>query len=209
VEAFQGRQGSQLEYRVLELGAAEGATLLSIRELLGGRGVFHGVEYSESLLDSAPPMPTNTRLFRGDVMALPPEVESDYDLCTMLAVLEHLPDPRAALREAFSKLRPAGVLVATCPHPFWDALAGHLKMVEDEAHEQAMDEKAMVSAARHAGFEDVTFDPFMFAPVGTLPYAGINVSPKLALRVDRWVRRARLLGFTFVNQVLVAQKPPT
>ena len=47
VDAFRERRGAQPDYAVLELGAAECLTLLAIRELLGGRGRFDGVELSD------------------------------------------------------------------------------------------------------------------------------------------------------------------
>ncbi|MGB1274379.1 MAG: class I SAM-dependent methyltransferase [Nannocystaceae bacterium] len=207
-ESLHARRGRQADYRVLELGAAEGRTLLAIRELLGARGQYDGIELSDELLAAAPEMPSDTRLIKGDVMALPSEIESgSYDLVSALAVLEHLPDPVAALREAYRCLKPGGVLVATCPNPFWDDVAGALKMVADEAHEQEIDGKAMQKMATEAGFIDVTFRPFMWAPVGVLPYAKIPVDPGLSLRIDRIVQRLRVFNFGFVNQAIVAQKP--
>lgn len=208
VDAFHARRGRQREVAVLELGAAEGRTLLAIRELFGGRGRFDGVELADALIAAAPPLPADTRLLHGDVMALPPAIQpGSYDLCTLLAVLEHLPDPLAALREAWRALRPGGVLVATCPNPVWDHIAGALRMVADEHHAQELDGPAMVRLAREAGFVDVVFRRFMWAPVGVLPYLKLPVDPALSLRIDLAISRLRLLDLGFVNQCVVAQRP--
>jgi SAM-dependent methyltransferase len=206
-DAVRDRMPNRTDVRVLELGAAEGRTLLHLRELLGGAGTFHGVELSDELLAQAPPLPANTKLFRGDVTALPPELEpASYDLVTALAVLEHLPDPAACAREAHRMLRPGGVFVATCPNPFWDRIAGRLGMVEDDAHEQQLDGPAMVDMLRAAGFTDIEYRPFMWAPVGSLPYLRVRVPPRLGLTVDRWVRKLRVFNAGFVNQAVVATK---
>jgi hypothetical protein len=66
VDTFREAQPNAKDVNVLELGAADGLTLLHMREHLGGCGEFVGVEYAEYLIDSAPPMPTGARvLFRG------------------------------------------------------------------------------------------------------------------------------------------------
>ncbi|MBC8073077.1 MAG: class I SAM-dependent methyltransferase [Deltaproteobacteria bacterium] len=209
VDAFHERGGSRGgEHAVLELGAADGLTLLAIRDLLGPAGRFDGVELSEELLASVPTLPTGVKIHRGDVMALPAEIPADtYDLVTALAVLEHLPDPTAALREALRALKPGGVLVATAPNPLWDHIAGKLGMVADEHHEQELDERVLRRIVAEAGFVDVAFRRFMWAPVGFLPYLKLPVDPARSLKIDRFVSKLRLLDFGFVNQCIVAIKP--
>ncbi len=208
VDAFRARVPTQSQHRVLELGAADGLTLLAMRELLGAQGEFDGVELSKELLAAVPSLPANTRILEGDVMQLPAEVaEGHYDLCTALAVLEHLPNPTAALREAWRALRPGGVLVATAPNPLWDDIAGKLGMVAAEHHEQELDEKALRRIVADAGFVHIEFRRFMWAPVGFLPYLKLDIDPARSLEVDRWVSRLRLLDFGFVNQCIVASKP--
>lgn len=208
VDAFRSRVARQSTHRVIELGAADGLTLLAIRELLGSQGEFDGIELSDELLAAAPSVPANTRLLKGDVMTLPAEIkDGHYDLCTALAVLEHLPDPTQALREAFRVLRPGGVLVATAPNPLWDDIAGKLGMVAAEHHEQELDEKALRRIVAAAGFTNIEFRRFMWAPVGVLPYLKLKLDPARSLEIDRWVSKLKLLNFGFVNQCIVASKP--
>ncbi len=208
VDAFRERRGQVSSPSVLELGAADGLTLLAIRELFGDTGRFDGVELSPELLASVPKLPDNMAIYPGDVQALPPEItEGTYDLVTALAVLEHLPDPEQALREALRALKPGGVLVATAPNPLWDHVAGRLGMVADEHHAQEIDEAVLRRIVAGAGFQHVEFRRFMWAPVGVLPYLRVNVDPARSLKIDRLVAKLRVFNFGFVNQCIVAQKP--
>ncbi len=207
-DSFLARLGPSHAPRVIDLGAAEGRTLLEVRRLLGPGGQYDGFELSDELLAQAPPLPENLTLHKGDVCALGPEADlASYDLCTALAVLEHLPEPAACFEQAYRALRSGGVLVATCPHPIWDDVAGALRLVADEHHEVHMTGAKMQRLAVAAGFERVELFPFMWAPIGALPYVGISVPAERALRWDGWIRRLRVLSAGFVNQGLVAQKP--
>lgn len=206
VDGFRRFHPNAKEPKVLEMGAADGLTLLHIRELLGS-GEFLGVEYAQELLDTAPSLPSDTRLIRGDVTALPDEVPSDYwDLVSCLAVLEHLDNPQKAVDEAYRILKPGGVFVATCPNPFWDDLAGKFGLVQDEFHAVEVTGDVLIDLAKKAGFKYATFEPFMWVFTGALPYAGLSLDPKLSLEIDSYVRRLKKLDFSFVNQAVVAVK---
>lgn len=192
--------------RVLEMGAADGLTLLHIRELLGA-GEFLGVEYAQELLDTAPGMPDDLRLIQGDVTNLPGEVpENHYDLVSCLAVLEHLEDPQRAVGEAFRVLKLGGVLVATCPNPFWDKVAGKFGLVQDEFHAVEITGDVLLTLSEKAGFRYTSYEPFMWVVTGVLSYTGLNLNPKLSLKIDGYVRRLGVLDFSFVNQAVVAVK---
>jgi SAM-dependent methyltransferase len=207
VAAFRELADVSAAPRVLDLGAAEGLTLLEMRRLLGSGGGYVGVELSGSLIAEAPPLPGDTKLVKADVCELPDDLGRDYDLVTALAVLEHLPDPKACVRQAYGMLRAGGVIVTTCPNPFWDDLAGTLKLVADEHHEQHMGSARMVGMLREAGFDAVRYRPFMWAPVGVLPYLKVPVPLRLANRIDAIVQSLPMARLTFVNQIAYARKP--
>ncbi len=208
-DAFVAHAGWRLDApRVLEMGAAEGRTLLHLRDLIGRPGGdYVGVEYADDLIAAAPPLPSDTRLIEGDVMNLPGGLEdASFDLVTCLAVLEHLPDAAACVAEAWRVLRVGVVFVAPCPNPFWDQVAGTFGMVADEHHELEVTGAYMVELARGAGFARARFRPFMWVFTGVLPYFGVDFDPARSLRIDEAIGRLGVLDFSFVNQALVAIK---
>lgn len=190
----------------LDFGCAEGRTLAELSRLLPDSR-FVGIEYAQALLDCAPAMPAGIELRRGDVLALDDDLRARrFDFVSALALLEHLDDPSTAVRQAAEVLRPGGVFVATCPNPLWDKIAGRLGLVADEHHAADMDRRALAAAVESAGLEFVSYDRFMFAPVGFVPYLRVPVAPRAALAVDRAVGALKLLDWAFVNQRIVAHK---
>lgn len=94
--------------------------------------------------------------------------EAPFDVILMLAILEHLSDPGAALARAATLLAPAGVLVTTTPHPLGHlplelgARLGLLSKHADEEHEDLLDRAALESAGRAAGLTLATYRRFLF-----------------------------------------------
>ena len=191
---------------LVAFGCADGLTLLELDRLLSCR-IGIGVEYAAELLARAPKMPEHLRLLQGDVTSLPPELtDESVDLVSALALIEHLPDPLAAAKEAWRILKPGGLFVFTCPSPIWDDISTKVKLLHEEQHESDMNRAAMTKLARDAGFQVMEYLPFMNAPIGFLPYLKIPVPPSLALGIDKLIHLPRIFDFCFVNQCLIARK---
>ncbi len=206
-ELVQRHLPNRTRYNLLELGCAEGRTLLEIRRLLGERGTFRGVEASEELIRQAPQLPADTSIVKGDAQAPPADLEQGgFDVVCALALLEHVRDPEAVAQAARKLLRPGGLFIATCPHPVWDYLAGRLRLLDEEAHLQEMDRERLLRVAHHVGPSE--YLPFMNVVIGSLSYARIAASPALSARVDQALRGlpAGLRPLFFVNQAVLARR---
>ena len=201
------KHGERRSPRVLDMGAAEGRTLVEIARRVGG-GDHVGVELDVGLIAAGDALPDGIRLVKGDVCALPDSLgEESFDAVSMLAVLEHLTQPLAALREARRMLRTGGILVATCPNPAWDFVAGRLGLVRGEHHLQQLDLCGLCELVGQAGLEIVEARRFMWAPVACLPYLRVPVPVGIAGTIDQIVNRIPLGRALCVNAYVVARKP--
>jgi len=193
--------------KLLDMGCADGRTLMAIRDGLG-EGDYTGVEYNRELLLASPLTLSDIKLMEGDASSLPSEIEDNsYGAVTALALLEHLRDPLSAVREAHRCLRPGGIFIATCPVPFWDRLSTRLGMLNETGHETDMDKSALLRVVNEAGLEALEYKRFMWAPAGFLPYLRFSIDPVFALKTDDLIRKLRVLDFSFVNQSIAARKP--
>lgn len=193
--------------KVLDLGAAEGRTLIEVSEFLPG-SEFIGIEYSQELISSAPVLPENINLVHGDITKLPPRLSSvSFDVVSALAVLEHLETPLNAVREAYRVLKPAGLFIATCPVPAWNRISNKLGLLKEDHHEIDMDRQLLTRIVNDAGFDLLEYRKFMWAPISFLPYLHIPVSATFSIKCDRWIGTVKILNWLFVNQVVIGRKP--
>jgi len=130
-----------------------------------GRGVDVGA--NEWPLPGA--MPVDAK-HGGDAMHLPPEM-TGLDFVFSSHCLEHLEQPRAALKHWASRLRPGGVLFLYLPHPdmtYW-------RPENCPKHRHIWYPHAMVKMVRGAGFVDVINSErdlaWSFSVVGFKPWS--------------------------------------
>jgi ubiquinone/menaquinone biosynthesis C-methylase UbiE len=138
--------------RLLDIGCGWDARFLKSVEPYIGSGVgvdFKAPEYAEGKLRTE-------RLTLQDRL---PYADASFDLVTMLAVLEHLEQPEAILREIRRILRPGGQLVLTVPskaaRPVLEFLAFRLGVVsrsEIADHKVYYDRDSLGLALKLAGF---------------------------------------------------------
>jgi 2-polyprenyl-3-methyl-5-hydroxy-6-metoxy-1,4-benzoquinol methylase len=207
VRAIQRHLHGTAPLHLLDLGAADGGTLLAMGRLLGPGTTLTGVEYSPVLVGLAAQHGDALHVLRGDISSLPGSIkEHAYDVVTAMAVLEHLEQPQMAIQQAADVLKPGGLLVATTPQPFWDVTATRMRLLEDH-HETHIEGRELVEYARQADLEVLEYRLFMWAPAGFLPYLGIRTPAGVAYSVDEAVQKLRFLNWLFVNQMVVAKKP--
>ena len=178
---------------IIDLGAADGRMLDMIhRQYPQARCV--GVEYNQELVDFGKANFSGLDISQGDIQSLD-FPDNSFDVAIATAVIEHLPNPGKAIREAKRVLRSGGILVLTAPDPFWEHVAtmvGHLK---NDQHNEVMNLIQLRDLAKTSGFVVLKSQKFMLSPVG-MPFEFF---------VEKWMRRFHL-DFMMANQLLVAGK---
>ena len=108
LDILRARQPAQGWQRILDVGCGDGLFFDQLLQF----GDVTGVESAESLI--SPHGPHRARIHVGAFdSAL--QLRNEFHLVLMLDVLEHLPDPVAALRYALQLLVPGGALLITVP----------------------------------------------------------------------------------------------
>jgi ubiquinone/menaquinone biosynthesis C-methylase UbiE len=86
--------------------------------LLYPRASVTNVDLDESFAQARPNRNRRVRFVHGDATALP-FADGSFDAVTMFDLLEHVPDDRAAVREALRVLRPGGFVLVSSPSADW------------------------------------------------------------------------------------------
>lgn len=102
------------EMRVLDAGIGTGAMSLAFRHHLGRRFCLNGIDISPAMLREA-----HVRLRDEDIditltgadLTRLPYGDCSFDVILAAHVVEHLPEPQAALKEMFRVLKPGGILI--------------------------------------------------------------------------------------------------
>lgn len=106
---------------------------------------------------------------RADITQRLPLEDNSFDHVVMLAVLEHLREPEAVLRETFRVLAPGGSLIMTWPQRVVDPILGVLHKIgmvsremESQEHQRRIPLGDLVSMLRKIGFKEFEHRRFEF-----------------------------------------------
>ena len=205
-KAFRKFSPGILKPNILDFGSADGFTLSETHMLLDAKASL-GVEYSKELIDSSEILPQNCSLIQGDVTKNSNQIEpTSFDLVTALAILEHLDEPAELFRQAYRNLKSGGIIVATCPSPFWDKISGKFNLHDDDFHAFDFNREAFSCLAIEAGFKPLQYRKFMSAPLGFAPYLNIPMSPAFSHLFDKIIGTFLIFNWIFVNQIFIAVK---
>jgi trans-aconitate methyltransferase len=178
---------------IIDLGTAEGRMLESLhREFPSAECA--GIEYNAGLAELGRRMFPHLNIMQGDVQDLEFE-DGSFDTAVATAVIEHVPDKKRLLSETRRILRPGGIIVLTCPAPFWEKLATAVGHLPREQHSHVPSLRELADLAHGCGFDVLEKQRFMLSPVG-LPFEPVIEAAVRSIRCD----------FLMANQLLVARR---
>lgn len=138
--------GSVVGQNVCDIGCSSGKFLSNLPD--GKRALF-GLEPGRELVESAQKVLPRATILQGVIEDLQKLPLPSFDTITMLDVLEHIEDDRAALAHVFDKLKPGGRFVVVVPA--YQALYG--KRDAAYGHYRRYGKAELISKLQNAGFK--------------------------------------------------------
>lgn len=118
VATILGQVGPQAQ--VLDCGVGSGSLSIALDSVLTDPVTFHGIDTSAKMLVQARSKMhaagLRTHLKQADVLSLPYDDQS-FDVVMAAHVLEHLPDPKRAIKEMIRVLKPGGAVFVCVTRP--------------------------------------------------------------------------------------------
>jgi len=200
------------EQRILEIACGRGG----FSRLLASRGgAVCGADFSASAVKIAkerllsyPSLAANVSYTQADAQAMPFE-DNSFDIVVSCETIEHVPDPRAALREMYRVARPGGALYLTTPNYFnftglylLYAALRHPGLKSSQPFDQRFLFLQICRMVTSAGWKIVRTDGTVHQfPVGP----GRDPVRLMSLESSRALRRS--LRFFALHYLVIARKP--
>lgn len=137
--------GISFDSRILDFGCGKGQ-LLQTLHYFG----FRDLTGADAFIEGDIELPPGVRILKRPLS----ELEPAFDLIIMSHSFEHLPDPKAALRDAFRLLRPGGHLLIAMPviNFAWEKYGTDWVQLDAPRHLYLFTERAFVDLADDAGY---------------------------------------------------------
>lgn len=177
--------------RIIDLGTADGLMLSMIRAVYPNARCV-GIEYQLPLIRANEDH--EITILQADANYLPVS-DSFFDVVIATAVIEYLPNPMKMLNETKRILKPNGIIIISCPDPFWVRIAEMVRHLPNERLYNIMNIKELVAILRKTGYIIVNQKKFMLSPIG-MPFE---------TQIEYLVRSIGL-DLLFANQLVVGRK---